>query len=93
VTAIVPSGSAEVVRQRSPIAARGKQVVLGVGPAKRTKRMAAGSTIREAIRQATPPPSGKHPGWLAAAVAKAERTVTAPAVEAAEEPRGRVNVE
>ena len=30
-----------------------------------------GSTIREAIRQATQLPSGKHPGWLATAVAEA----------------------
>ena len=36
-----------------------------------------GSTAREAIRRATLTPAGKHPGWLTAAVAEAERGVSA----------------
>jgi hypothetical protein len=43
-----------------------------------------GSTAREAIRQETLLP----PGWLAAAVAEAERAASAPAVEPADESRG-----
>ena len=40
-----------------------------------------GSTAREAIRQATLLPPGKQPGWLTAAVAEAERGLSAQPAE------------
>ena len=44
-----------------------------------------GSTAREAIRQATLLAPGKQPGWLAAAVAEAERGLIAQAPEPPED--------
>jgi hypothetical protein len=52
-----------------------------------------GSTAREAIRQATLLPPGKQPGWLAAAVAEAERELSVPPVKASEDPRASEDAE
>jgi hypothetical protein len=47
-----------------------------------------GTTVREAIRQATLLPPGKQPGWLAAAVDEAERGLSAtPSEPPADPPR------
>jgi hypothetical protein len=46
-----------------------------------------GTTAREAIRQATLLPPGKQPGWLAAAVAEAERGLSAQQAKPSDDPR------
>jgi hypothetical protein len=52
-----------------------------------------GTTAREAIRQATLLPPRKQPGWLTAAIAQAERELSAPPVEPPEDPRASEDVD
>jgi hypothetical protein len=60
---------------------------LGVArPAKRTAGMAAGEHRTGSNRPGDVAPPGRQPGWLAAAVAQAERAVRATAVEPVDEP-------
>ena len=89
VTVTTPRGPVEVVRQQwRSQRAESKWAWEWLTRRAGQRDWRQGSTAREAIRQATLLPPGKQPGWLAAAVAEAERAASAPAVEPADESRG-----
>ena len=86
-TVRTPRGPVEVVRQQWRSQRAGSRWDWEWLARRRGQRdWKQGSTAREAIRQATLLSPGKQPGWLAAAVAEAERGLLA---EAAEAPKTR----
>jgi hypothetical protein len=86
-TVATPRGPVEVVRQQWRSQRAGSRWAWEWLARRRGQRdWKQGTTAREAIRQATLLAPGKQPGWLAAAVAEAERELSAPSAEPPEDP-------
>lgn len=82
-----PRGPVEVVRQQWRSQRAGSRWQVGVALRRRGQRdWRQGPTAQEAIRQATLLRPRKRPGWLAGAVAEAERRLSAQSAEAPEDP-------
>src|SRR3981081_2028613 len=78
-TVATPRGPVDVVRQQWRSQRSGSRWAWEWLARRRGQRdWKQGTTAREAIRQATLLAPGKQPGWLAAAVAEAERELSAP---------------
>ncbi len=94
VTVATARGPVEVVRQqwRSQRAGSGWQWEW-LARRRGQRDWKQGTTAREAIRQATLLPPAKQPGWLAAAVAEAERELSLPPAKASEDPRASGDVD
>jgi hypothetical protein len=87
VTVATPRGPVEVVRQQWRSQRAGSRWEWEWLARRRGQRdWKQGSTAREAIRQATLLPPGKHPEWLTAAVDEAERGLIAQPAEPPADP-------
>ena len=87
ITVSTPRGPVEVVRQQwRSQRARSRWEWEWLARRAGQRNWKEGSTAREAIRQATLLPPGKHPGRLTAVVEEAERGVSAQSAELAADP-------
>lgn len=87
VTVATPRGPVEVVPQQWRSQRAGSRWEWEWLARRRGQRdLKQGPTARQAIRQATLLPPGKHPEWLTAAVDEAERVLTAQPAEPPADP-------